>query len=145
MLAHPDRPGRWEPVNGAMDAGETILDAVLRETREEAGPDVRARPLGVIHAYTFRYDDAVSHMISIAYLCAYEGGEVVPGDDMAGSAVRWWSLSEIEAEQPTIVAPGSPDLRWLLPRAVELYRELKDRPPAVLQPDLSSMKNKYER
>lgn len=142
MLASPKRHGAWEVINGAMDADESILTAVLRETAEEAGPDVRVRPLGTIHAYTFRYDATIPHMISIAYLCAYEGGDVVPGDDMAGSEFRWWSLAEIAAEQPQIIVPG-PEHPWLLTRAVDLHHWLKDQPPVVLQPDFSQTKNKY--
>ncbi len=143
MLSHPARPGKWEVVNGAMDAGDTVLSAALRETAEEAGPAVRVRPLGAFHAYTFRYDEAVSHMISVCYLCAYRGGEVTPGDDMAGSAVRWWSLEEIEAEDAYTVAPRIPQ-RWVLRRAVECYRLWKDQPDPLLQPPLDQTRNKYE-
>lgn len=46
----------------------------LREVREEAGPDLRVRPLGVVHASTFAYDDRVRRMISVVYLMAHEGG-----------------------------------------------------------------------
>ena len=37
LLESPRRPGWWEPVNGAVEAGETLLEAALREVREEAG------------------------------------------------------------------------------------------------------------
>lgn len=143
MLAHPELPGRWEVINGAMEAGNTVLEAVLRETHEEAGPHIRVRPLGAFHAYTFRYDDAVPHMISIAYLCAYEGGEIVPGDDMAGSEVHWWGLDDIEREKPYLLVPH--DQPWTLERAVELYWSWKDRNDVQLQPPLEGTKNKYER
>lgn len=119
LLAHPHRGGAWEVPNGAVDAGESILEAVVRETREEAGADVVIRPLGALHAYGFRYDEAVTSMISIAYLLAYVGGQVEPGDDMRGSAFRWWSLDEIERERPRILRPAEP---WLLERAVTLHR-----------------------
>src|SRR5437879_11417902 len=56
LLESPRRAGLWEPVNGAVDEGETLLGAALREVREEAGPDLRVRPLGVVHASTFAYD-----------------------------------------------------------------------------------------
>jgi len=143
MLSHPARSG-WEVVNGALDAAETVLDGVLRETREEAGDQVRVRPLGALHTYTFRYDDAVQHMISIAYLLAYEGGDVVPGDDMRGSDVRWVSADEIErGAVSTVVPTGQP---WLFRRAVDLYRLLRDQPPVTLQPGFDdSTRNKYNR
>lgn len=87
MLKHPVRDG-WEVINGALDAGETILEGLHREIREEAGAQIQVRPLGTVHAYTFRYDSIVQHMLSIAYLLAYEGGTIQPGDDMAGSTIH---------------------------------------------------------
>ena len=86
LLAHPDREGAWEVVNGLLEAGETILAGALRETREEAGSDLRVRPLGTVHAYMFHYDENVPYMVGLCYLMAYEGGNVEPGDDMYGSA-----------------------------------------------------------
>ncbi len=124
LLAHPKRAGGWEPVNGALDAGETILEAAFRETAEEAGLDVRVRPLGVVHVYTFRFDDNVQYMISICYLMAYEGGQIQPGNDMTGSAFRWWSLEELADESVRLIVPR--DQKWLLKRAIDLYRLWKD-------------------
>jgi len=85
LLAHPKRGGSWEVVNRALEAGETIVEGALRETREEAGEEVRVRPLGAVHVSTFHYDEKVRYMLSVGYLMAYEGGKIQPGDDMAGS------------------------------------------------------------
>jgi ADP-ribose pyrophosphatase YjhB (NUDIX family) len=141
LLAHPRRNGEWEVVNGALDAEETILEGVLREIREEAGPAVRVRPLGTVHAYTFRYDEAVQYMISIAYLVAYEGGPIEPGDDMLGSQYRWWRLDELLNEQVKLIVPR--DQKWMAARAIELYRLWKDQ-PVDLQPMMDpSARTKY--
>ncbi len=131
LLAHPAGNGAWKVVNGALEAGETVLDGTLRELREEAGPDLRARPPGAVHVHTHRYDAAITHMISIAYLLAYEGGEVRPGDDMAGSRFRWWSLGELERERPEIRVPRGQS--WMLTRAIDLYRLWRDQ-TVELQP-----------
>jgi NADH pyrophosphatase NudC (nudix superfamily) len=123
LLSSPTRtPGRWQVVSGAMEARETVLDGVLRETYEELGPDVRVRPLGVVHAQSFHYDARVRYMVGIYYLLAYEGGEIVPGDDMAGSVARWFAVDELDG-LPLCAAPGDP---WLLRRAVALYRLWRD-------------------
>ncbi len=118
-------PGAWEVVNGALEREETVLAGALREMREEAGPEIRVRPLGTVHASTFRYDAQVQYMIDICYLFAYEGGEVLPGDDMAGSEYRWWSLDEVADERVRLAVPR--DQKWLLRRAVELYRLWRDQ------------------
>ena len=130
MLSHPKRKGWWEVVNGALEAEESVLDGVLREVREEAGELVRARPLGAIHIETFHYDRNVPYMLSLSYLLAYEGGEVRPGDDMAGSEFRWWSLDEVLAEGFPLIVPPQ---KWVVQRAVELYRLWRERPVGALQ------------
>ena len=68
LMAHPDQQGGWQVVNGAMEADETVLQSVLRETREEAGSDLRVRPLGTIHISAFHYDERVRYMLGVAYL-----------------------------------------------------------------------------
>jgi len=120
LLSHPDQGGGWQVVNGAMEAGETPLQAALRETYEEAGRGVQVRPLGTVHASAFHYDQNVRYMLSISYLFAYQGGQVQPGDDMAGSEYRWWRLDQIESGEVEIIIP--PGGAWLAKRALDLYR-----------------------
>jgi 8-oxo-dGTP diphosphatase len=132
LLAHPKRAGGWEVINGALEAGETILEGALRETREEAGKEIRVRPLGTVHASSFHYDKNVRYMLSLGYLMAYEGGAVEPGDDMVGSVYRWWSIEELENEDMHLIVPEGQ--KWLMERAVELYRLWQER-DVELQPE----------
>jgi ADP-ribose pyrophosphatase YjhB (NUDIX family) len=122
LLSSPIRnpEGAWQVVSGALEAGETVLEGTLREAHEELGREIRLRPLGTIHVQTFHYDENVQYMIAIYSLLAYEGGEVNPGDDMRGSQYRWWSVAELEEEKVNIVVP--PGQKWILKRAIELYR-----------------------
>ncbi len=136
LLESPRRTGWWEPVNGAVDDGETLLEAALREVREEAGPDLRVRPLGVVHASTFAYDARVQRMMSVVYLMAHEGGAAVPGGDMRGSRVRWATLSAIESDGLRLLPPL--DQAWLRRRTVDLFRLWEPEPPVVLQGPLST-------
>jgi ADP-ribose pyrophosphatase YjhB (NUDIX family) len=131
LLESQRRPGLWEPVNGAVDEGETLLEAALRELREEGGPDLRVRPLGVVHASTFAYDARVPRMISVVYLMAHEGGAAVPGDDMHGSRVRWATLSAIESDGLRLLPPL--DQAWLRRRTVDLFRRWEPEPGVLLQ------------
>jgi ADP-ribose pyrophosphatase YjhB (NUDIX family) len=131
LLESQRRPGLWEPVNGAVEDGETLLEAALREVREEAGPGLRVRPLGVLHASSFAYDARVTRMISVVYLMAHEGGAPVAGDDMLGSQVRWATLGAIEAEQLHLLAPL--DQPWLRARTLELFWLWESGPAVQLQ------------
>jgi GrpB-like predicted nucleotidyltransferase (UPF0157 family)/8-oxo-dGTP pyrophosphatase MutT (NUDIX family) len=136
MLESQRRPGLWEPVNGAVEDGEALLEAALREVREEAGPHLRVRPLGVVHASTFAYDARVQRMISVVCLMAHEGGTAVAGDDMRGSRVRWATLSAIESDGLRLLPPL--DEAWLRRRTVELFRLWAPEPAVTLQAHLSA-------
>ncbi len=140
LLSSPRRnkQNEWQTVSGGLDAQETILDGTLREVREELG-EVVVRPLAVLHSHTFHYDEDVPFMVGIYYLLRYEGGEVVPGDDMTGSAFKWWGIAELEAAlaQQKASLHLSTHL-WMLRRAVELNRFFAAGwgETAVLQPPL---------
>ncbi len=125
----PRLPGVWQVINGAVEAGETLVQAAYRETAEEAGPDVKIRPLDLVHAFSFPYDEDIPTMISACYVAASEGGDVVPGDDMAGSEFGWFSLDEIEGMD---LLPRHP---WIFSRAIELFR-LWRRTSVDLEPDV---------
>lgn len=131
LFGYHDARQRWEAVSGALEARESILDGAMRELREEMGPAIQARPLGVLHASTFRYDDNAQFMISIAYLMAYEGGNIQPGDDMSGGGYRWMTLDELELGQTAVSIPRE---RWILRRAVEMYRLWKDEEVVLQEP-----------
>ena len=120
LLLLSEDQSAWEVVSGALEADETVLDGALREAREELGSAVRLRPLGTVHVSTVHYDAKIRDMIDIGYLLAYEGGEVVPGDDAAGFAHRWWTLDELAAGRVRVTVPQ--DHEWLFARAVELHR-----------------------
>ena len=122
LLSSPAKRGRpgWEIVNGGVEAGESLLAAVHREVAEEAGPDVQLQVLGTVHAWTWQYDEQVTHLMSTAFVASYLGGEVMPGDDMAGSEVRWASLEEVQelAASGTGLIPGG---LWPFERALQCF------------------------
>jgi len=119
LMNSPTRNQGWQVVSGALEAGESVLDGTLREVREELGPAIQVRPLGTVHAGTFRYDSEVPHMLEVYTLFSYQGGEAVPGDDMRGSEVRWWQVSELANAGVPVHATVK---IWMLERAVQLFR-----------------------
>ena len=110
----------WEIVNGGLEGGETLIDGVTREVAEEVGPAVELRVLGTVHASTWRYDDLIPHMISTFFVASYLGGEVTPGDDMAGCEARWATLDEVNglAAAGTALIPAG---MWLFERALQCF------------------------
>ena len=113
---HKNPNGAWQVVSGALQASETILDGTLREVAEETGL-TQLRPLGAYHVQTFAFDEAVPFMIATYYLFLYQGGQVIPGDDMAGSRFGWFTLPEIEAPSIKLVVPPE---KWIIRRGVQL-------------------------
>ena len=111
-------------VNGAVEANETLLQAAERELREETGPDLHARILGVFHAHTYRYDERVTHMTDLMFVARYGGGEAIAGDDVSGSTPEWIAADELAvgAAGPTIPAQG-----WLFSAAAGAARAWRDR------------------
>jgi ADP-ribose pyrophosphatase YjhB (NUDIX family) len=106
---------------------------LTREVAEEAGPAVQLRVLGTVHASTWRYDHLIPHMISTFFVASYLGGEVIPGDDMAGCEMRWATLDEVN----DLAAAGIalvPDEVWLFERALQCF-DLWSFPDADSMPD----------
>ena len=122
LLSSPAKRGRegWEIVNGGLEGGETLVEGLTREVAEEVGPAVQLRVLGTVHASTWRYDDLIPHMISTFFVASYLGGEVVPGDDMAGCEMRWATIDQVK----DLTAAGTalvPDEVWLFERALQCF------------------------
>ncbi|HXE75278.1 MAG TPA: NUDIX hydrolase [Candidatus Xenobia bacterium] len=81
--------GKWTLPGGAVELGETLEEAVVRELREETGLDVRV--LGLIEAFDRMARDEHGrvqyHYVLLDYLCVPVSGELLAGSDVA--AAEW--------------------------------------------------------
>jgi ADP-ribose pyrophosphatase YjhB (NUDIX family) len=94
LLQRRDDTGRWGLPGGAVDPGESVRAAIIREVREETGLDVEpVRLIGVysdpVHHQVMTYPDGnVIHYVSTVFECAVRGGALECGDESL--ALDWF-------------------------------------------------------
>jgi len=88
--------GKWSPPGGVVELGESLVDAVRREVREECGLEIEVD--GLLDVVEVVRRDSKGrirfHYVILDYLAHPTGGELRPGED--ASEVRWIPLRELE-------------------------------------------------
>ncbi len=95
--AHEPLKGEWSLPGGAVDIGEPLAEAVVREVREETCLVVDAGPIVEVVDRIYRdLDGRVRyHFVIVDYLCRATAGTPACGSDAA--AVAWVGLGELAA------------------------------------------------
>jgi ADP-ribose pyrophosphatase YjhB (NUDIX family) len=88
--------GFWSLPGGAVETGECLEDAIVREVREETGLDVSANEVAVVFERIIPDDEGAAeyHYVLIDYLCEVRGGRLCAGDD--SNCARWFPLSDLD-------------------------------------------------
>jgi 8-oxo-dGTP diphosphatase len=86
---------QWSIPGGALEIGELVREAVMREAREETGLIVEpGELLGVYDRVVRDAQQRVQyHYVLIDFLCRRVGGEMAAADDAA--EVRWFTRAEL--------------------------------------------------
>jgi 8-oxo-dGTP diphosphatase len=81
--AHEPLKGRWSLPGGAVELGEPVRAAILREVREETGLEVSVGDVidVVDHVAADEAGAVRHHFVIIDYVCRVESGEVAAGGD----------------------------------------------------------------
>ncbi|HSH17773.1 MAG TPA: 8-oxo-dGTP diphosphatase [Candidatus Saccharimonadales bacterium] len=82
--------GRWNGIGGKIEPGETVEQALVRETQEEIG----VTPLQYLPAgyHEFKFPDGTADMHVHVFVCNRWDGEPVETEEMAP---RWFSFDAI--------------------------------------------------
>jgi 8-oxo-dGTP diphosphatase len=90
--------GKWSIPGGAVELGERIRDAVIREVKEECGLDVEIaldRPLDAIDNIMMSEDGRLKyHYVLLQFLVRLKGGTLRPASDVLDA--KWVPFDEVK-------------------------------------------------
>jgi 8-oxo-dGTP diphosphatase len=93
--AHLPMLGEWSIPGGAVELGETVREAVIREAWEETGLDVE--PVALVGVFDRVIRDLsgsiLYHYVLVDYYCRRIAGELCAGSDC--DEARWFSPEEV--------------------------------------------------
>lgn len=95
--AHPPIQGQWSIPGGALELGELVRDAAVREAGEETGLIVEPGDLLGVYDRVLRHADGrvQYHYVLVDFLCRPVGGELHAASDAA--EVRWFTAEQLPA------------------------------------------------
>ena len=117
--AHEPLKGEWSLPGGAVELGETLAQALVREVREETGLEIHVGPVVEVLDRVHRAADGriEYHYVLVDYLCTPIGGRLAASSDADDTC--WADLSDLTAYRLAAPAPE------VIAKAVDMHATTK--------------------
>ena len=98
--------GIWSIPGGALEVGESLIDGVRREVREEVGLEIEVGEIVEVFERVTRDEQGVVryHYVLIDFVCRPTGGALAAGDD--ADDAKWVTASDLTAIEVTAGTPA---------------------------------------
>jgi len=97
--------GRWEFPGGAVEFGEGLEEALIREVREEYGFEIEIS--GLLDVVNHIIPREKQHWVSPTFLCAVKSGAPSIREPHKCEEIGWFSLDRVPEQQLTIASQKS--------------------------------------
>lgn len=92
--ANEPNKGKWSVPGGLVRVGESLVDALKREIREEVGVEIEVDDVACVSEEIFRNGEVRFHYVIIDFFARIIHGSVRPGSDAA--EIRWVPIHEVD-------------------------------------------------
>lgn len=92
--ANEPNKGKWSVPGGLVRVGESLVDALKREIREEVGVEIEVDDVACVSEEIFRNGEVRFHYVIIDFFARIIHGKATPGSDAA--EIRWVPIHEVD-------------------------------------------------
>lgn len=106
------RDGHWALIAGHVEPGESVVEAALREAREEVGVTIGAadlEPLTTVHR-TLRGGGPREQRADVFFAARRWSGEPLVREPAKNAGLRWWPLTAVVTGLPEPCVPHERDV-----------------------------------